>query len=143
MKFKLHHVGLVVPSIAEYNDLFSFAAVDKVIEPKPEPVQKVNISFIPAIKDEDFYIELIEPLCDDSPISKFLNKGGGMHHLCFEVDNIEEAGKELTDKGFKMVSPPADCIGIDHCFNHQCQQPSKVAFFLSNKFLIELLEKGV
>jgi methylmalonyl-CoA/ethylmalonyl-CoA epimerase len=82
---------------------------------------------------------LLEPVGEQSPITNFLLKRtGGLHHLCFEVDDIKSITHELVEKGFQIVSEPVDCI-----FNCGYSEPSKVAFLLSkNKILIELLQKG-
>jgi methylmalonyl-CoA/ethylmalonyl-CoA epimerase len=144
MIFKLHHIGLVVPSISEFTEVFRTLGLDQVAQPEPDPIQKVLASFIAPGKGEDTYIELLEPLGDDSPITNFLKRtGGGLHHLCFEVDDIDGIGNELVKKGVNMVCPPVECVGYDRSFKLECTQPSKIAFFLlSNKILIELLQKG-
>jgi catechol 2,3-dioxygenase-like lactoylglutathione lyase family enzyme len=87
---------------------------------------------------------LLEPVGEQSPITNFLLKRtGGLHHLCFEVDDIKSITHELVEKGFQIVSEPVDCIGYDLIFNCGYSEPSKVAFLLSkNKILIELLQKG-
>jgi hypothetical protein len=59
------------------------------------------------------------------------------------VDHIEKTTDELIQRGFKVVVPPVDCVGYDRSFNRQSQRVTKIAFFfLSDKLLIELLEKG-
>jgi 4-hydroxyphenylpyruvate dioxygenase-like putative hemolysin len=95
-------------------------------------------------RDSDAHIELIEPSDDHSPVSNFLKKqGGGLHHICFEVEDLEKTVHDLEKRGFKIVVPPVDCVGYDRSFNRQSQRVTKIAFFfLSNKLLIELLEKG-
>jgi methylmalonyl-CoA/ethylmalonyl-CoA epimerase len=53
-------------------------------------------------------IELLEPLGANSPIAKFLerNAEGGVHHICYEVDDIEAASKQLVAKGARMLGKP-------------------------------------
>lgn len=145
MTFKLHHISLVAQNISEFAEIFRSLGLTEMTQPESDPIQKVSASFVTAGKGQDIYIELLEPLGDDSPITKFLKeRGGGLHHLCFEVDDIEGMGNELVKKGFQMVSPPVECVGYDRSFKRQCTQPSKVAFFLlSNKILIELWQRGV
>lgn len=144
MTLRLHHIGLVVPSISVFAEVFRTLGLDQVTQPEPDPVQKVTASFIAGGKGKDIYIELLEPLGSDSPITNFLNeRGGGLHHLCFEVDDIDGIGNKLVEMGFQMVCPPVECVGYDRSFKLQCTQPSKVAFFLlSSTILIELLQKG-
>jgi methylmalonyl-CoA/ethylmalonyl-CoA epimerase len=144
LKLKLHHIGLVVPHLSELAEVFRNLGLKQATQPEPDPIQKVTASFIAADKGEGTYIELLEPLSDDSPITNFLKRrGGGLHHLCFEVDNIDRAVDELVAKGFKMVSAPVECVGYDRGFRPGSTQPTKIAFFLLlNKILIELLQKG-
>jgi len=144
MKLKLNHIGLVVQNIAEYTEVFKTLGLDEVTQPETDPIQKVAASFVTAGKGQDVHIELLEPLGDNSPIANFLKeRGPGLHHLCFEVDDIDRVTNELLEKGFQMVCAPVDCIGYDRTFKREYSQPSKVAFFLlSNKILIELLQKG-
>jgi len=145
MRIRLHHIGLVVPSISEFAGIFRILGFDEMTQPEPDPIQRVSVSFIAVGKGQDIYIELLESLGDDSPITNFLKKkGGGLHHLCFKVDDIEGMGNELVKKGFEMVCPPVECVGYDRSFKRQCTQVSRIAFFLSsNKILIELLQEGV
>ena len=90
------------------------------------------------------YCRPVEPTEAASPVAKFLVKtGGGLHHLCFEVDEIEGMTDQLTKKGFTMVCEPVECVGYDRSFHRESTQPSKVAFLLlPNKILIEFLQKG-
>jgi methylmalonyl-CoA epimerase len=93
---------------------------------------------------EEVHIELLEPTDTQSPIAKFLGKkGGGLHHLCFEVDDIDAATRDLEQKGFKVVSEPVECIGYNRSFNLGKECSTRIAFLMiSNKLLIELLQKG-
>jgi methylmalonyl-CoA/ethylmalonyl-CoA epimerase len=145
MRLRLHHIGLVVPSISEFAGIFRILGFNEMTQPEPDPIQRVLASYIAVGKGQDIYIELLEPLGDDSPITNFLKKkGGGLHHLCFKVDDIEGIGNELVKKGFEMVCPPVECVGHDRSFKRECTQTSRIAFVLSaNKILIELLQEGV
>lgn len=145
MRLRLNHIGLVVPSISEFAEVFRTLGLSEMTQPEPDLIQKVTARFVNAGGGQEVYIELLEPLGDDSPITNFLKKtGGGLHHLCFEVDDIDAMANELAKKGFQMVCPPVECVGYDRNFKLECTQPSKIAFFLlANKILIELLQKGV
>jgi catechol 2,3-dioxygenase-like lactoylglutathione lyase family enzyme len=90
------------------------------------------------------YIELLEPTEEGSPITHFLQKGGGIHHLCFEVDDIKSLTNALLEKGFQMVCPPVECVGYDRGLQRKCTETTQIAFFLlPNKMLIEFIQKGV
>lgn len=110
----------------------------------PDFNNNVNASFVTIGENDEVYLEVLEPLGESSVISGFLKKtGGGLHHLCFEVDDIEKAAKELTKSGFKMVSSPASCPAYDENLGRTCEGVTKISFFLMpNRLLIELLEKG-
>lgn len=144
MRLRFHHIGLVVPRLSELAEVFRSLGLKQATQPEPDPIQKVTASFIAPEKGEGTYIELLEPLSDDSPITNFLKKtGGGLHHLCFEVEDIDSVVNELVERGFKLVSAPVECLGYDRSFRPGSTQPTKIAFFLlDNKVLIELLEEG-
>lgn len=93
---KLHHIGIVVPkiqdSIGELTKYFKFETINV---PSLIGSQRVNVCFL---KIGEVYLELIEPAGNDSPISNFLDKGGGFHHLCFEVKDIQKNLQELEKK---------------------------------------------
>jgi methylmalonyl-CoA/ethylmalonyl-CoA epimerase len=144
MPFKLDHIGFVVEKISEFEELFRSLGFDSGTDPVPNPFQKVTASFIDVGAQDNIYIEVLEPTGEDSPISNFLRKrGGGLHHLCFEVDDIEKTAEDLVKKGFRMVVPPEDCVAYDVNLRRRCTSASKTAFFmLSQKMLVELIEKG-
>jgi len=141
---KLDHIGFVVENIIKVKELFGTIGLDTGTEAVVNPLQKVSASFVNVGERDDIYIELLEPVSDDSPISNFLQKrGSGLHHLCFEVDDIEKATHELNAKGFRMVVPPEDCTAYDENLKRECQDSTKIAFFIISKgVLIELIEKG-
>jgi methylmalonyl-CoA epimerase len=142
--FKLDHIGFVVENIIKVKELFGIIGLDTGTEAVVNPLQKVSASFVNVGERDNIYIELLEPVSDDSPISNFLQKrGGGLHHLCFEVDDIEKTTQELNAKGFRMVVPPEDCAAYDENLKRECQDSTKIAFFIISKgVLIELIEKG-
>jgi methylmalonyl-CoA/ethylmalonyl-CoA epimerase len=102
----LNHVGVATPSIeksvALYRDLLG---ATKIHEPFDLPAQKVRVCFVDAPNSQ---IELLEPLGEDSPIAKFLEKNpaGGQHHLCFEVPDIQAAMAEMAAKGARLLGEP-------------------------------------
>ena len=143
--FKLDHIGLVTKNIEELVNVFRTIGLSEITESIENPRQKVAASFVNVGGKEDVYIEILEPTRDDSPIAKFLEKqGGGLHHLCFEVDDIKKTSRELIEKGFKMIVQPEDCEAYDENLKRGCSDVSKIAFFIvSDRLIIELIEKGV
>lgn len=135
MYMKLHHVGIVVPKIQDsLGELTKYLDFETISVPVLIDSQKVNVCFL---RVGETYLELIEPASDDSPILNFLGKGGGFHHLCFEVKDIYKEVKELEKKGARIVVKPV--VGFENRL---------IAFALLNmkntKYnLIELAEEKI
>ncbi len=101
---KLHHVGLVVPNIQDsLGELTKFLNFETITLPTLIGSQKVNVCFLQIGQS---YLELIEPASPDSPVINFVNKGGGFHHLCFEVKDIHKELDTLKEKGAKVIVEP-------------------------------------
>lgn len=101
---KLHHVGIVVNNIQEsLGELKRYLNFETVSTIMPVGSQKVNICLM---KIGDPFLELIEPASPDSPISEFAKSGGGIHHLCFEVKDIESELESLSRKGATILVTP-------------------------------------
>ena len=101
---KLHHIGIVVNNIQEsHKELTQFLDFKETSVPMEVNSQKVNVCFL---KTSDVYIELIEPIENDSPVKKFSESGGGFHHLCFEVENIFEDIERMKKSGARVIVEP-------------------------------------
>jgi methylmalonyl-CoA/ethylmalonyl-CoA epimerase len=144
MKGRLNHIGLVVRGISEFAKVLQVLGLEQVTQPEPDPIQKVTACFFATGNKEDVHIEVLEPMDGTSPIANFLaKKGGGLHHLCFEVDDIDSVARDLENQGYKLVSSPVECIGYDRSFGLGRNASTRIAFFMtSNKLLIELLHRG-
>lgn len=107
---QLNHVAIAVPdmdaAVATYRDTLG-ATVSERVEQPDHGVATVFID-LPNTK-----IELLEPLGDDSPIAKFLEKNpsGGIHHVCYEVPDIQSARERLLDKGARVLGTGEPKIG--------------------------------
>lgn len=141
---KLDHIGLVVENISEFSEILRDLGLEQMTHTEVEPIQKVSGRFVLAGEGQEVYIELLEPLGEESPIRNFLAKrGGGLHHLCFEVDDIDSAARQLVERGLDMVCEPVEAVGYDRTFRRTCSESTRIAFFLAgNALLIELVEKG-
>ena len=101
---KLHHIGIVVRNIQEsLGELTEFLDFKETSVPIEVKSQKVNVCFL---KTSDVYIELIEPIENDSPVKNFSESGGGFHHLCFEVENIFEEIERIKKNGARVIVKP-------------------------------------
>jgi len=105
-KLKLHHVGIVVPNIQEsLKEITKFIEFDTISVPTLIGSQKVNVCFL---KLGEVNLELIEPAGEGSPISNFVTNGGGFHHLCFEVKDINNEIEKFVKNGARLVVKPVE-----------------------------------
>ena len=95
---KFHHVGIVVNNIADNVKIIeNILQSKKTSIPFHDKIQKVNVTFLDL---GNFYIELIEPNQTETPVTNFLEKhGSGIHHLGFEVEDIEKESLRFEQKG--------------------------------------------
>jgi len=99
---RLNHVAVVVPDLEQASRVYREQLGASVSEPVPLPEHGVTTVFVELPNTK---IELLHPLGDDSPIAKFLERqpDGGMHHLCYEVDDIEAAARHLAEQGARIL----------------------------------------
>lgn len=99
---RLNHVAVVVPDLEHASRVYREQLGASVSEPVPLPEHGVTTVFVELPNTK---IELLHPLGDDSPIASFLERkpDGGMHHLCYEVDDIEAAVRHLVDQGARIL----------------------------------------
>jgi len=115
---KIDHIGIAVKKIEEAARFHSETFGLKVSGPIEVPSQKVKIAFMEI---GEVKLELIEPLGEDSPILKFIQKRGeGLHHICFQVEDIDQALKELKNKNIKLIdeNPRMGATGKRIAFLH-------------------------
>lgn len=99
---RLNHVAIAVPNLEAAASVYRDALGAMVSEAKPLPEHGVTTVFVELPNTK---IELLEPLGDDSPIANFLrqNKSGGIHHICYEVDDIAQARDRLLSAGARVI----------------------------------------
>ena len=107
---KLNHVAIVVPDLAAAGDLYRDVFGARVSAALDLPEHGVTTVFVELANTK---IELLHPLGADSPIQKFLQKNpsGGIHHLCYEVDDIEQVAQRLTGEGMRILGDGKPKIG--------------------------------
>lgn len=110
---KLHHIGFVVASIQESSESFTTSlAAEWDGNAIFDPIQRVRVAFFHGLNREDPQIELIEPGAPDSPVSNFLKRGGGLHHLCYEVDDLDSYLKQCPSIGTTVIRQPAPAVAF-------------------------------
>ncbi|AZO12338.1 MULTISPECIES: methylmalonyl-CoA epimerase [unclassified Mesorhizobium] len=99
---RLNHVALAVPDLAAAVAVYRDALGARLSEPQALPEHGVTVVFVDVGNTK---IELLEPLGDASPIAAFLQKNpsGGMHHVCYEVDDILAARDHLKASGARVL----------------------------------------
>ena len=101
---KLHHIGIVVKDIKEsFGEISKYIKFEETTVPTLIQSQKVNVCFL---KTNDVYLELIEPIGNNSPVEKFSKLGGGFHHLCFEVEDIDKELEIMKNHGARIIVEP-------------------------------------
>jgi methylmalonyl-CoA/ethylmalonyl-CoA epimerase len=130
---KIDHIAIAVKNLAEeiirYRDVLGLEYLGSEVVAE----QKVTVAFF---KINDVFIELLEPIGSDSPISAFIEKkGGGLHHLALEVDDIQAEINRLQEKNVQMLNKELK-IGAHH---------AQIAFVHPKNFsgvLFELKQQG-
>jgi len=108
----LHHIGIVVSNLSEAVRQYGlFLGRRNVSEPFHDRIQRVNVCFLEVAPAS--YIEFIEPAAPDSPVSAFLRKRqGGLHHVAFEVADVQAVVDQRRALGHKVVCEPT--LGFDN-----------------------------
>jgi methylmalonyl-CoA/ethylmalonyl-CoA epimerase len=129
-----HHVGFVVGSITQVANEFaeSIGATwdTNVIH---DPLQVVRVTFLRPTVPQNPVVELVEPAGDDSPVIGFLKRGGGLHHLCYEVDGLEKQLEVARSMGILIAKPPKAAVAFGG---------RRIAWvYTKQRLMLELLEK--
>lgn len=134
MEMKLDHIGIVVSDIEHslkyYKETYGF---EPLIDVTHEPAHGVNVVFVGLGHGSIPMIELISPVSENSKVSEFLEKkGGGMHHLAYEVADIDEAIEHFKNKQSLILG------GIVSGAGHK--NTPTVWLYTSERNLVELIE---
>jgi methylmalonyl-CoA/ethylmalonyl-CoA epimerase len=107
---RLNHVAIAVPDLAAAAAQYRDTLGARVGPPQPEPDHGVTVVFVELPNTK---IELLHPLGDASPIAGFLakNPAGGIHHLCYEVEDIAAARDRLLARGARVLGDGTPRIG--------------------------------
>lgn len=107
---RLNHVAIAVPDLEAGCQVYKTMLGATVSDPQAEPDHGVTVVFVELPNTK---IELLEPLGENSPIQTFLDKSpsGGIHHVCYEVDDIISARDHLKAEGARVLGDGEPKIG--------------------------------
>jgi methylmalonyl-CoA/ethylmalonyl-CoA epimerase len=109
---KINHLGIATRSIEEALKFWQDSLGLENIHTEVVEEQKVRVAMLPIGETR---VELLEPISDDSPITKFLEKrGGGIHHIAVEVEDIEASLAKLKATGARLIDETPR-IGAEGC----------------------------
>lgn len=101
----IDHIGIVVKSIEKgikhWEEIFGYKQMTEIVTNTRQMVKVVFMS-----KENSLLIKLVEPVNENSPAFRAAVKGGGLHHLCFRCDNIEETIDNLSKSGMRVLAKP-------------------------------------
>ena len=101
----IDHIGIVVrtlePAIHEWSTILGYRQMTEIVA---NSRQKVRVVFLQ--KEESMTVKLIEPTESASPVFRFAEKGGGLHHLCFRCEDVAAEVARLEALGFRTLTPP-------------------------------------
>ncbi len=129
---RLHHIGFVVANIEEsikgFQNSLGMSWNGAIYA---DATQKVKVTFL-ATGPSCAQIELVEPASADSPVAKFLGRGGGQHHVCYEVNDIEHALSVFKSRKASIAQRPCPAVAFDG---------RRIAWFITReRLVVELLE---
>lgn len=106
----INHIAIAVPDLALAAAQWGARTGASVSAPQSLPMHGVTVVFVDVPGNR---IELLEPLGDDSPIAKFLerNPDGGMHHICFDVEDLEAMRDKMIEEGARVLGDGTPKIG--------------------------------
>lgn len=115
---KINHIAIVVEDIEKALGFWRDNLGLSLDHIEVVPEQKSRVAFLPV---GDSLVELVSPTTEDSGVANFLKKrGAGLHHLCFEVDDIQAALDDLKEKGVRLINetPQETEVGKKIAFIH-------------------------
>lgn len=134
MKLELHHVGVVVKDVAEscalYVRRFGYEVKTEIIH---EPTQTAHVQFL-RLPGDKTYLELVAPDGPNSRLVGALEKGGGLNHVCYAVDDIDAMCQTLRGEGLFLVHAPVPAVSF---------KGRRIAWLMGkDRLLVELVERG-
>ena len=115
---KINHIALVVEDMIAAQNFWVEVMGIPLKGEKHVAEQQVDVSFLPVGESD---IELLQPTTDNSGVAKYIAKRGpGIHHICFEVDDIQDMMNRLAESGVQLIdaAPRVDDSGKQYAFVH-------------------------
>ncbi len=130
----LHHIGYVLPSISQVVERFARALAaswdGKVIL---DPLQGVRVAFLTHANSANPLVELVEPVGNNSPVMRFLNRGPGLHHICYEVNDLVTHLEYSRAMGGIIIQSPVPAVAFGG---------RRIAWvYTADRLLLEFLER--
>lgn len=128
----LAHVGYVVKNIDKATARFEREGATLLIEPTPDPIQKVYISLLRTTGDVE--IELVSPLgSEGSPVDSRLARGGGLDHLCYYVEDVASALQQEEENGSIIVCEPTFACAFNRTIGFTHRRTGLIVEYMSSK----------
>jgi methylmalonyl-CoA/ethylmalonyl-CoA epimerase len=129
-----HHLGFVVASIqSSVPGLLDSLQAEWDGTIFHDPLQAVRVTFLRGKHAANPVLELVEPAGENSPVMPFLKRGGGLHHVCYEIDNLEDQLALSRAQRGLVVRPPLPAVAFGG---------RRIAWvYTKNKLLLEYLER--
>jgi len=130
----LHHIGVLVVDIedaaANFRSILGYSVESEIIE---DHFQTARVQFF-RLPRATSWLELISPIGTGGKLNAAVARGGGLHHICYEVKNLDAACHYFREKRCFMISPPTEARAFPG---------RRIAWFMDDKrFLFELVETG-
>lgn len=132
----LHHIGFVVDSIAARLESFRASVGATGVSPVYlDPIQRARVIFLDLPPSASLRLELLEPTAPDSPLLRFQEKGGGLHHLCYEVDDLAAQIRWMKSLKAMLIRSPQPAVAFGG---------RRIAFMRTqDALLVEYLERTI
>lgn len=103
---RLHHVGFVVPDMTALDRMAGVLGLRLSGGITADPTQRVRVAFLAGGAEDAGLLELIEPDGPDSPVAALASRGGGLHHVCYEVGDLDGWVARAKSEGMLLVAAP-------------------------------------
>jgi methylmalonyl-CoA/ethylmalonyl-CoA epimerase len=134
-KPRLHHFGYIVADVDSAMPLWEASlGARRVSATIHDPLQKVYVAFLQPSSGDGVQVELVAPAGEGSPVAKALARGGGLHHVCYEVDDLGAHLAEMTARKAVVIRPPKPAAAFSG---------RRIAWVVTRERLVmEFLERG-